>query len=222
MTAYFVRFAPILALAAVIALAWIPAFAGPAAASAPSAAAPTASVEHATFAGGCFWCMESPFESLPGVRSVTSGYSGGPEKNPTYSQVSSGRTGHAEAVDIVFDPKTISYERLLDVYWRNIDPTQKGGQFCDKGSQYRSAIFYRDSRQKALAEASRDALTRSKRLKAPIVTEVVPYRAFYRAEEYHQDYYRKNPDHYQAYRKGCGRDARLKALWGGDADSRHP
>jgi peptide-methionine (S)-S-oxide reductase len=177
----------------------------------PSQARP---VEHATFAGGCFWCMEPPFESLPGVLSVTSGYSGGPEKSPTYSQVSSGLTGHAEAVDIVFDPTTISYERLLEVYWRNIDPTQRGGQFCDRGSQYRSAIFYRTPQQKTLAERSRDAIVRSGRLKAPVVTEVANFRAFFAAEEYHQDYYKKNPDHYHAYRKGCGRDERLQALWG--------
>ena len=188
----------------------------------PTVPAQAGMLEHATFAGGCFWCMESPFESLPGVRSVTSGFSGGPEKNPTYSQVSSGRTGHAESVDIVFDPKMITYERLLEVYWRNIDPTQSGGQFCDKGKQYRSAVFYRNARQKSLAEASREALTRSKRLKAPIVTEVVPFQAFYPAEEYHQDYYKKNPDHYHAYRSGCGRDARLKQLWGAEAGSRHP
>jgi peptide-methionine (S)-S-oxide reductase len=183
--------------------------------AAPAARAPAApALEHATFAGGCFWCMESPFESLPGVRSVTSGYSGGPEKNPTYPQVSAGRTGHAEAVDIVFDPAAITYERLLEVFWRNIDPTQKGGQFCDRGSQYRSAIFYRNARQKALAEQSRDALATSKRLPAPVVTEVTAFRAFYRAEEYHQDYYKKNQEHYAAYRKGCGRDERLRALWG--------
>ncbi|HET9252907.1 MAG TPA: peptide-methionine (S)-S-oxide reductase MsrA, partial [Candidatus Eisenbacteria bacterium] len=137
------------------------------------------------------------------------------------SQVSSGLTGHTESIDIVFDPKTISYERLLDVYWRNIDPTQKAGQFCDKGAQYRSAIFHRNARQKALAETSRDALIRSKRLQAPIVTELVPFRSFYPAEEYHQDYYKKNPDHYLAYRKGCRRDERLKALWGAEAGSHH-
>ena len=171
-------------------------------------------LDHATFAGGCFWCMEPPFESLPGVRSVTSGFSGGPEKNPTYSQVSSGLTGHAESVDIVFDPSVISYERLLDVYWHNIDPTQKGGQFCDRGSQYRSAIFSRTPRQKAAAERSRNAIAQSKRLKSPIVTEIVAYRAFYPAEEYHQDYYKKNPDDYMRYRRGCGRDDRLRAIWG--------
>lgn len=185
----------------------------PAAASAAAAAPPPSKLEHATFAGGCFWCMESPFESLPGVRSVTSGYSGGPETNPTYKQVSAGLTGHAESVDIVFDPAKISYDRLLQVFWRNIDPTQEGGQFCDRGSQYRSGIFYRTQRQKALAEKSRDALVRSNRLKAPIVTELTAFRAFYPAEEYHQDYYKKNPDHYRAYRKGCGRDERLRELW---------
>jgi peptide-methionine (S)-S-oxide reductase len=179
-----------------------------------AAAAAQPALEHATFAGGCFWCMESPFESLPGVRSVTSGFSGGPEKNPTYNQVSAGLTGHAEAVDIVFDPAKISYERLLEVYWRNIDPTQKGGQFCDRGAQYRSAIFYRTSRQKTLAQKSRDAVVRSKRLKEPIVTELVAFQAFYPAEEYHQDYYKKNPEHYASYRKGCGRDERLRTLWG--------
>jgi peptide-methionine (S)-S-oxide reductase len=179
-----------------------------------ASAAAQPALEHATFAGGCFWCMESPFESLPGVRSVTSGFSGGPEKNPTYNQVSAGLTGHAEAVDIVFDPAKISYERLLEVYWRNIDPTQKGGQFCDRGAQYRSAIFYRTPQQKTLAQKSRDAVVRSKRLKEPIVTELVAFHAFYPAEEYHQDYYKKNPEHYASYRKGCGRDERLRTLWG--------
>ena len=187
--------------------------AGLAVAADTRAAAP-AVLEHATFAGGCFWCMEPPFESLPGVRSVTSGFSGGPEKNPTYPQVSSGLTGHAESIDIVFDPGVISYERLLDVYWHNIDPTQKGGQFCDRGSQYRSAIFYRTPQQKAAAERSRDTITHSKRLKAPIVTEIVGFRAFYPAEDYHQDYYKKNPADYAAYRKGCGRDDRLRSIWG--------
>jgi len=180
----------------------------------PSAAPATPALMRATFAGGCFWCMEPPFESLPGVRSVTSGFSGGPEKNPTYAQVSSGLTGHAESVDIVFDPSVVSYERLLDVYWHNIDPTQKGGQFCDHGTQYRSAIFYRNAQQKAAAERSRDAILRSKRLKGSIVTEIVPFRAFYSAEEYHQDYYKKNPDDYMAYRRGCGRDNRLREIWG--------
>jgi peptide-methionine (S)-S-oxide reductase len=182
--------------------------------SAPLIAAAKAPLAHATFAGGCFWCMESPFESLPGVRSVTSGYSGGAEKNPTYEQVSAGRTGHAESVDILFDPAVISYERLLEVYWRNIDPTQSGGQFCDRGAQYRSAIYYRTAAQKEAAERSRDALVGSKRLKSSVVTEIEPFRAFYPAEAYHQDYYKKNPEHYAAYRRGCGRDERLRALWG--------
>jgi peptide-methionine (S)-S-oxide reductase len=182
--------------------------------AASPAAAPRAT---ATFAGGCFWCMEPPFEALPGVISVTSGYCGGPEKNPTYKQVSAGKTGHMESIQVVYDPKQITYKKLLDVYWHNIDPTQGDGQFCDHGTQYRSAIFYHDENQHRLAAESKVALDSSKRLKAPVVTRIIAFRAFYPAEEYHQDYYKKNPDHYHEYRSGCGRDARLRELWGEEA-----
>src|SRR5262245_22747533 len=161
--------------------------------------------------------MEPPFEALPGVRSVTSGYSGGSERNPTYEQVSSGRTGHAESVQIVYDPERISYERLLDVYWHNIDPTSAGGQFCDRGAQYRSVIFHRGEVERRAPLASRKRIMASGRLKRPVATEIVPFHAFYPAEAYHQDYYKKNPGDYYAYRQGCGRDRRLKELWGKEA-----
>jgi len=168
----------------------------------------------AIFAGGCFWCMEPPFDELEGVISTTSGYIGGSEENPTYSQVSSGKTGHAEAVRVIYDPDVISYERLLEVFWRNIDPLARDRQFCDEGPQYRSAIFYAGERQRELAEASRDALEASGRFDDPILTEIEAAGAFYPAEEYHQDYYRKNPLRYKFYRFGCGRDERLETLWG--------
>ena len=175
----------------------------------------------AIFAGGCFWCMEPPFEKLKGVISVTSGYTGGQKKNPTYEEVSSGRTGHAESVQIIFDPEKISYEKLLDVFWHNIDPTTPDRQFCDRGSQYRSAIFYLNEEQKRLALESKAALEKSKPFKEPIVTEIQPAAQFYPAEEYHQDYYIKNPVQYNSYRTGCGRDRRLKELWGNSANSFH-
>ena len=168
----------------------------------------------ATFAGGCFWCMEGPFDKLPGVISTTSGYTGGKTKNPTYEQVSSGTTGHAESVQVEYDPTKVSYEKLLDVFWHNIDPTQRDGQFCDHGSQYRTAIFYHNDEQRKLAESSKAALQKSKPFKGDIVTEIVPAQQFYPAEEYHQDFYKKNPVRYKIYRTGCGRDARLQALWG--------
>jgi len=167
---------------------------------------------HATFAGGCFWCMVHPFDQLPGVVSVTSGYTGGTKKNPTYEEVSSGGTGHAESVDVVYDPAKIGYEKLLDAYWHNIDPLAKDRQFCDVGTQYRSAIFYHDETQKRLAEASKAEV--QKRLKQPIATQIVAASAFYPAEEYHQDFYKKNPLRYKFYRTGCGRDRRLEELWG--------
>ncbi len=166
----------------------------------------------ATFAGGCFWCMEGPFEKLPGVLSVTSGYTGGQRPAPTYEQVSSGTTGHAEAVQVIFDPERVSYEKLLEVYWHNIDPLQANGQFCDHGSQYRSAVFAHGAAQQAAAEASR--LRVQQRFVEKVVTQVVAAPAFYPAEEYHQDYYKKNPVRYQTYRSGCGRDRRLRELWG--------
>jgi peptide-methionine (S)-S-oxide reductase len=171
-------------------------------------------LEKATFAGGCFWCMEAPFDRLDGVVSTTSGYSGGPEKNPTYRQVSSGSTGHTEVIQVLFDPKKVSYEKLLQVYWHNIDPTVKNRQFCDRGAQYRTAIFPHNTQQRKAAEASKIALQKAGTLAAPIQTPIVTFTAFYRAEEYHQNFYLKNPGHYRSYRLGCGRDARLKELWG--------
>ncbi len=173
--------------------------------------------EKAAFAGGCFWCMEHPFDELPGVISVTSGYTGGHKINPTYEEVSAGGTGHAESVQVIYDPKRISYEKLLDVYWHNIDPTTPNRQFCDAGNQYRTAIFYYTETQKRLAELSKKALEKSKPFKGPIVTEIVPAGVFYPAEEYHQHYYRKNPIRYRFYRQSCGRDKRLKELWGSAA-----
>lgn len=171
-------------------------------------------LETATFAGGCFWCVESDFDKVPGVVSTTSGYTGGHKANPTYHEVSAGGTGHAESVEIRFDPKVVSYRKLLEVYWHSIDPTVKDRQFCDVGSQYRTAIFYHGEEQKRLAEASKAELERSKPFKAPIVTEIVKAGRFWPAEEYHQDYYKKNSLRYHFYREGCGRDARLKQLWG--------
>ena len=171
----------------------------------------------ATFAGGCFWCMEPPFDKLPGVVATISGYTGGTKTNPTYEEVSSGSTGHAESVDVIYDPKKVTYGQLLDVYWHNVDPTVKDRQFCDGGTQYRTAIFYNDQEQREAAEASKAALEKSKPFKAPIVTQIVMAITFYPAEDYHQDYYKKNPVRYQIYRSGCGRDARLKDLWGDKA-----
>ena len=185
--------------------------------SQPAAARPAAGTAKATFAGGCFWCMEPPYDKLDGVIATISGYIGGKKANPTYQEVTSGMTGHAEVVEVEYDPKKISYEKLLDVFWKNIDPTQKDAQFCDHGSQYRSGIFYHDADQKRLAEASKAALAKNKPFKGEIVTEVTPATTFYRAEDYHQDYYVKNPVRYKYYRTGCGRDARLKELWGRSA-----
>lgn len=184
---------------------------GAAHAQAPASKAGTAK---ATFAGGCFWCMEEAFDKVPGVIATTSGYVGGQTKNPTYEQVSTGRTGHAEAVQVEYDPAKITYEKLLDAFWRNIDPIQKDAQFCDHGSQYRSAIFYHTEEQRRLAEASRAALARNKPFKGEIVTQIVKADVFYPAEGYHQDYHLKNPVQYQFYKAGCGRVARLKELWG--------
>ena len=174
---------------------------------------PPPKLAKATFAGGCFWCMEPPFDAVPGVYSTTSGYAGGTVKNPTYEQVSSGSTGHAEALQVAYDPALVSYEQLLEVFWRNVDPTDAGGQFCDRGTQYRSAIFYADEAQKQAALASKKKLESSGRLHG-VVTQVVPLDAFYPAEEYHQDFYKKNPTRYKTYRAGCGRDRRLAQLWG--------
>jgi peptide-methionine (S)-S-oxide reductase len=191
------------------------ALAGVAAVAAPPAPAPSQpGLAKATFAGGCFWCMEPPFDSLPGVVSTTSGYTGGTKPNPTYEEVSSGRTGHAEAVEVLYDPKKVSYEKLLDTFWHNIDPTVRDRQFCDVGTQYRTAIFVHDDAQRRIAERSRAELEKSKPFRQPIVTPIVPAGEFYPAEAYHQDFYRKNPIRYKFYRDGCGRDARLKELWG--------
>jgi peptide-methionine (S)-S-oxide reductase len=172
----------------------------------------------ATFAGGCFWCMEPPFDALDGVVSTTSGYTGGHTANPTYEQVSAGKTGHAEAVEIVYDPRKVTYARLLEVFWRNIDPLTANAQFCDTGSQYRAGIFVHDATQRRLAEASKDAV--AQRLRKPIVTEITAASQFWPAEEYHQDYYKKNPIRYKFYRTSCGRDRRLEAIWGADAKDR--
>jgi len=168
----------------------------------------------ATFAGGCFWCMEPPFDELDGVVSTISGYTGGQKKNPTYEEVSAGITGHAEAVQVAYDPAKISYTKLLEVFWRNIDPTTPNRQFCDRGTQYRSGIFYHDKTQKQLAEDSKRKLEELPQLKGKVVTEILPLTEFYPAEEYHQDYYKKNPIRYKSYRFGCGRDRRLQELWG--------
>jgi len=178
-----------------------------------ASAAPPATAK-ATFAGGCFWCVEADFDKLDGVISTTSGYTGGKLPNPTYEQVSSHTTGHAEAVEVVYDPRKVSYERLLDYFWHHIDPTTKDRQFCDVGSPYRTAIFAHDAAQLNAAQASKAALEKSKPFKEPIVTEIVLARPFYPAEDYHQDYYKKNPIRYQYYRLSCGRDARVKELWG--------
>ena len=172
------------------------------------------SLATATFAGGCFWCMEPPYDKLDGVISTTSGYTGGRKKNPTYEEVSGGTTGHAESVQVVYDPTRVSYEKLLEVFWQNIDPFTPNAQFCDHGSQYRSAIFYHDEEQKRAAEASKQKLEKSGRFTQPIVTEIVPAGEFYPAEDYHQDYYQNNPVRYKYYRYRCGRDEALEKIWG--------
>lgn len=166
----------------------------------------------ATFAGGCFWCTEADFDKVPGVISTTSGYTGGGVANPSYTQVSAGGTGHAEAVEVVYDPYKVSYDELLSYYWRHVDPTVKNRQFCDVGEQYRTAIFVHDDEQRRLAEASKKKVEAE--LKQPIYTEIVPAGHFYKAEDYHQDFYQKNPTKYKFYRWNCGRDQRLEQLWG--------
>jgi peptide-methionine (S)-S-oxide reductase len=173
-----------------------------------------ASLAKATFAGGCFWCVEADFDKVPGVISTTSGYTGGKVANPSYEQVSAKVTGHAEAVEIVYDPKQVSYEQLVDYFWHTIDPTTKDSQFCDHGSPYRTAIFVQDAAQLAVARASMAKLEKSKPFKEPIVTEIALAGPFYAAEDYHQDYYKKNPLRYKYYRTTCGRDARVQQLWG--------
>lgn len=168
----------------------------------------------AVFAGGCFWCSEADFDKLPGVLQTTSGYIGGSIENPTYEEVSSGRSGHFEAVQVRFDPRQTSYAKLLEAFWPSIDPLNDNGQFCDNGPQYRSAIFYLNAEQQRLAEASKNALAASGRFQQPIATQILAATTFYAAEDYHQDYHRKNPLRYRYYRHGCGRDQRLQELWG--------
>lgn len=179
-----------------------------------------AGLAKAAFAGGCFWCMQKPYDDLPGVVSATVGYTGGKKAHPTYHEVSAGGTGHFESVEVVYDPKKVTYEKLLDVFWHNVDPTNDHGQFCDNGLQYRTAIFVADDAQRKAAEASKKALEASGALKRPIVTEILKAGTFWKAEDYHQSYYKKNPIRYSFYRSGCGRDARLKELWG-DAAPKH-
>ena len=168
----------------------------------------------ATFAGGCFWCMEEAFEKVEGVVSVISGYTGGQLANPTYEQVSAGGTGHAESVEVTYDPNKVTYQHLLEVFWHNVDPTTPNAQFCDHGNQYRTAIFYHDETQKRLIDESRQEVERSKSFPQPIVTEIVPASIFYPAEEYHQDFYKKNSVRYKFYKWNCGRSQRLEQLWG--------
>ena len=183
------------------------------------AAPPPAGLAAATFAGGCFWCMEPPFDKLEGVVSTTSGYTGGQKAGATYQEVTAGGTGHYEAVRVVYDPQKVSYDKLLDVFWRNVDPLDPGGQFCDRGASYRTAIFVHNAEQTRGAEASKQALRDSKRFSKPIVTPILEAGPFWVAEEYHQDYYLKNPSKYQFYRWNCGRDARLEAVWGKPPES---
>jgi len=175
-----------------------------------------ASTSRAIFAGGCFWCMEAPFEKLDGVSEVISGYTGGSKLDPTYQEVSAGGTGHTEAVEVLYDPQLVSYEKLLEVFWRQIDPTDADGQFVDRGNQYRSGIFYLDAEQKQLAEKSKQQLEKTGRFNKPIVTEITAAGEFYPAEEYHQDYHSKNPIRYWYYRGGSGRDDYLDKVWGKD------
>jgi peptide-methionine (S)-S-oxide reductase len=201
------RLKSVLALIAVIATA--------ARADAPAAPAMVpAGAATAIFAGGCFWCVEKDFEKLPGVIEVESGYTAGKTPNPSYEQVSSGSTGHAEAVRVIYDPQKVSYPQLVDYFWRHIDPTVKDRQFCDVGSQYRSGIYWANEAERKVAEASRDALLKSGKFKT-IHTELAPATTFWLAETYHQDYYKKNPIRYNYYRKSCGRDARVEEVWSG-------
>lgn len=178
-----------------------------------SSAAPKPMTATAIFAGGCFWCVEEAFDKVPGVVSTVSGYTGGRTKNPTYQEVSADSTGHAEAVLVEYDPAKVTYQALVDTFWRNIDPTQKNAQFCDYGSSYRSAIFYRDDEQRRIADASKSALMKNKPFRGDIVTEITKAAEFYPAEDYHQNYYLRNPIRYKFYKTGCGREARLKQLW---------
>jgi methionine-S-sulfoxide reductase len=178
----------------------------------------TGKSEKATFAGGCFWCMQPPFDKLKGVISTTVGYTGGTRENPTYEEVCTGKTGHTEAIEILYDPTQVTYSELLDVFWRNIDPTTPNGQFADVGSQYRTAIFYHGEEQKRLAEASKEKLAKSGIFNKPVVTEIVPASKFYEAEEYHQEYYRKCPIRYKSYKYFSGREPYLEKMWGKDSE----
>lgn len=187
---------------------------GAVAVSPPGSAGEAVAPAKAYFAGGCFWCMEEAFEKVEGVVSVVSGYMGGTVSDPTYEQVSAGRTGHAEAVEVSYDPAKVSYQKLLEAFWRNIDPVTPNAQFCDHGSQYRSAVFYGTEEEQRLSEESKSAIERSKRFSTPIVTQLVKASTFYPAEDYHQDYYKKNPIRYKYYKFNCGRAQRLEALWG--------
>lgn len=207
--------APVTLLALVAAAAFT-------AASDPSPDVRDMATDSVVFAGGCFWCMEHPFDELDGVISTTSGYAGGSEEHPTYKQVSSGDTGHREVVQVVYDPARVSYQQLIDRFWVNIDPTDEGGQFCDRGFQYTSAIYAEEGEDRAAAERSRQALMESGRLDAPVATEVVPAAKFWAAEDYHQNYEEQNPIRYKFYRFSCGRDGRLDDLWGDDAREGQP
>jgi peptide-methionine (S)-S-oxide reductase len=208
----------VVALVVAIAAAIRPAAAQTRAGEAPGGRAPGGPEAVAMFAAGCFWCAEADFAKVPGVLDVVSGYTGGRRANPTYQQVSAGGTGHYEAIRVRFDPRRVTYARLLDVFWRNVDPVDGGGQFCDRGDSYRAAIFPVDPAQRVAAEASRDALARSGRLARPIAVPILAASTFYAAEEYHQDYATRNPVRYTFYRSRCGRDARLRAVWGAPAD----
>ena len=179
-----------------------------------SLAAAGATSGKAYFAGGCFWCMEEALEKVEGVLSVTSGYMGGTVANPSYEEVSAGRTGHAESVEVVYDPSKVSYQKLLEAFWHNVDPITPNAQFCDHGSQYRSAIFFQTDEEKRVSDISKQAIEQSRRFKEPIVTQIVMASQFYPAEEYHQDFYKKNPVRYKFYKYNCGRAQRLEALWG--------
>jgi peptide-methionine (S)-S-oxide reductase len=183
--------------------------------------APAGPVATATFAGGCFWCMQPSYDHVPGVVSTTVGYTGGQLPNPTYEQVSSGGTGHRESIEVIYDPAKVTYDKLLTIFWHNVDPTDNAGQFCDHGEQYRSAIFYRDAAQRQAAEASKKAIETAGRIKDPIVTDILAASQFYPAEEYHQRYYVKSALAYKFYRFNCGRDRRLSALWGETGDAGH-
>ncbi|MFZ1415395.1 MAG: peptide-methionine (S)-S-oxide reductase MsrA [Defluviicoccus sp.] len=197
-----------------VALGVLTVLAGIGSGSAADTPAAAAQVARAVFAGGCFWCMEPPFDALPGVVATVSGYTGGNRENPSYEQVSAGGTGHFEAIEVTYDPARVSYGQLLDVFWRNVDPLDDGGQFCDRGDSYRTAVFYATEEEKAAALKSREAAAAKLLIKGPIVTPLLPAVKFYPAEDYHQDYYQKNPLRYKYYRYACERDQRLKEVWG--------